>query len=103
MSQEYVEVTSSSEPEFEELLAMDEELEQDFQNILSFDMARTREGGIRQSAVDEYLQRPDGYERAKERRSSEVGASSLGRRLNVESSRVPRVVLIGKWRLDKEI
>ena len=79
MSQEYVEVTSSSEPELEELLARDEELEQEFENIRSSDMARTREGGIRQSAIDEYMQRPDGHERSRERRSSEVGATFSGR------------------------
>ena len=51
MSQEFVEVTSSSEPELE-LLARDEELEQEFENIRSANMARAREGGFRQSEID---------------------------------------------------
>ena len=65
MSQEYVEVTSSSEPELEEFLAWDEELEQEFENIRSADMARVRDERFRQSAIDEYLQRLDGHERAR--------------------------------------
>ena len=86
MSQEHVEVTSSSEPEMEELLARDEELEQEMETIRSVDMARMRDGELRQSAIDEYLQRPDGHERARETRSSELGATTSGRELEVGSS-----------------
>ena len=103
MFQEYVEVSSSSEPEIEELLKRDEELERELEEIRSAGMARTREGGFRQSEIDEYLQRPDGHERARERRSSEVGATSSGRGLEVGSGRVPRVVPTGKWLLDKGV
>lgn len=98
MSEEHVEVSSSSEPEIEELLERDKELEQDLQKILGSGMARPRVGGIQQTAIEDYLQRPDGHKRAKERVSSGVEASSSGRVLDAESARVPQVVLTGKWR-----
>ena len=99
-------MTSSSEPEIEELLKRDEELERELEEIRSAGMARMGEGGFRQSEIDEYLQRPDRHERARDRRSSEVGATSSGRGLGEGSSRVPRVprvVPTGKWRLDEGV
>lgn len=109
MSEEFVDVTSGSEPEVEELLERDPELEQQIQEIISSGMRPSTEvlkksrELVRQSSIDEYLERPDGYERAKERRLSGGHASASGAGSSVDPSRVPQPVAVGKWKLDEGI
>ena len=101
MSEGFIEVTSESERE--EMIEEDEELEQILREISSAEAPRAKGGAVKQTAIDEYLKRPDGHERAKERMSSGREASSSGRGLEVGSSPVPRVVPTGKWRLDEGV
>lgn len=109
MSEEFVDVSSSSEPEIEELLERDIELEQQFQQIVGLVMGKSREGVkksrelVRQSSIDEYLERPDGHEREKERRLSGGHASASGAGSSVDPSRFPPTVAVGKWKLDEGV
>jgi hypothetical protein len=73
---EVVEISNGSEPEMCDLIEENKRLVKEVEGVLDTVMARTREVGVGQLSIDEYLERTDGNERVREMRSSGICTST---------------------------